>query len=109
MANEGEFIEARDPDGAQGNSLAALVKLGKSKNYELVCATELNGIFVDAKYFPLFGISDNSVRELRRDYPLVTYVFAGYDGTVFLGGNGGLPWHKMSYDSRKMQQVPRIF
>jgi hypothetical protein len=51
-----------------GASIQSLYELGKKKGYELVYATSQghNLIFVDGKYFPRFGITDNSPAKLYR-------------------------------------------
>src|SRR5262249_48200977 len=76
-----------------GASLASLVKLGKEKGYELICVLHINAFFVDSSYYPCFEIEDNSVATLRTDLSVVTYLFSGYDGTIFLAGHRKLPWH----------------
>jgi len=73
----------------------------------MVAATRLNAIFVDSKYFGLFGIKDNSVDAIRMVQPEVTYIFNGYDGTVFIRGCGRLHWHSIPYRDYRLQQVPR--
>jgi hypothetical protein len=51
-----------------GASIQSLYELGKKKGYELVYASSLglNLFFVDKKYFPRFGIQDNSPAALYR-------------------------------------------
>jgi hypothetical protein len=51
----------------------------------LIASTEWNGIFVDSKYFPLFGIADNSIWQMNQNYQFWTHVFQLYDGTVIVG------------------------
>ena len=103
----GEFVQARDMRAVQGNSLLSITKLAKSKGYELVAVTTLNAIFVDSKYFGLFGISDNSVRTMWTNESAITYLFCGYDGTVFVRGCGELPWQGIAYKESRMQQLPK--
>ncbi len=103
-----EFVQEADPTLNQGSSLLSLVALGKVKGYELVAVTLLNAIFVKAEYFPLFGISDNSPAKLREDQTLITHLFCGYDGTIFIKGNGRMLWHGMSYAGR-IRQLPAVF
>ena len=104
------FLERTTPLGA----LARIHKQRKldkkfqqSKGYELVCATKTNAIFVDAKYFGLFGIEDNSVNAIMTDESLVTHIFCGYDGTVFIRGCGMMPWQQIPYKESRLQQLPR--
>lgn len=107
IPNPVEFVQPADPRVTQGSSILSLDKLAREKGYELVAATRLNAIFVEARYFGLFGIADNSVDAIRTEQPLVTYVFNGYDGTVFVRGCGRLGWHGIPYNERRLQQVPR--
>lgn len=101
-----EFVQQRDMSITCGNSILSITKLAKTKGYELVAATS-NAIYVDAKYFDLFGIKDNSVEEIWTDRSALTYIFSGYDGTVFLRGLCELPWQKISYKESRIQQLPR--
>jgi hypothetical protein len=82
-------------------------KLARSKAYELVAVTQTNAIFVDSQYFALCNISDNSLEKMRPDESKVTYIFNGFDGTVFIRGSGKLAWHGIPYRESKLQQVPR--
>ncbi len=102
-----EFIQPRDPHVTQGSSLLSITKLGKSKGYELVAATTTNAIFVDSKYFDLFGISDNSPQAMMVDESFITQIFCGYDGTVFLAGCQMLPWQTIPYEQSRVQQLPK--
>lgn len=90
---EVHFVQPADPAINWGNSLVALVELGKKKDYELVGAVGVNAFFTGRKYYPLFGIEDNSVSALWTKRDCVTYIFCGYDGRVFLRGCQKLPWH----------------
>ena len=56
-----DFIQRADARVNQGASLCALKRLAKKKKYELICVTDLNAIFVDESYFPMFGIGNNSI------------------------------------------------
>lgn len=107
IANAVEFVQPRDPALNQGASLRSMDALARRKGYELVAVTTTNGIFVERKYFDRFGIRDNSVAALRTDESLVTHVFSGYDGTVFVRGYGKLVWHEVPYDESRLQQLPR--
>ncbi len=100
-----EFVQPKDPSVAQGASLLSLTKLGKSKGYELVATTRTNLILVDAKYFPRFEIDDNSPEALRRETSHVSYIFCGFDGTIFVAGNPVMNWHGTPYASR-IRQLP---
>ncbi len=102
-----DFVQAREPGLSQGSSLKALDRLARSKGYALVATTRLNAIFVEAGFFGLFGIADNSVERMRVDESAVTYIFNGYDGTVFVRGFGDLGWHRLPYRESRLQQLPR--
>lgn len=102
-----EFVQPRDMRIAQGSSLLSITKLTKSKGYELVIVIGANAIFVDLKYFDLFGIKDNSVKAMRLDESAVTHIFCGYDGTIFLRGCRMMPWQGIVYRENKVQQLPK--
>lgn len=102
-----EFVQPRDVRVAQGSSLLSISKLAKSKGYELVSATKTNAIFVDSKYFGLFGIRENSVEVMMTDMSLITHIFCGYDGTVFIRGCGIMPWQTIAYKESRVQQLPK--
>jgi len=107
IPNVVEFVQPRDMQVTQGSSILSIAKLAKSKGYELVAVTQANAIFVDSKYFGLFDIRDNSVEVMRTDESLVTHIFCGYDGTVFIRGCGRLPWQAISYKESRVQQLPK--
>ena len=52
-------------------------------------------------------IEDNTIAALRSDELSVTYIFNGYDGTVFIRGSGELGWHGIPYSQSKMQALPK--
>lgn len=104
-----DFVQPRDMDVHQGSSALALARLGKRKGYELVCLTRYNCFFVRSEDFDLFGIADNSVQALRADESLVTYIFNGFDGTIFVRGHGKVAWHDIPYRESSLQQIARPF
>jgi hypothetical protein len=93
---------------AQGSSLSALAKLGKTKDYELVAVTVANAFFVRSVYFPLFEIVDNRPEAIRTDRKLLTQLFIGYDGTLFIAGNRRLPWHAIDLRDEDVQRLPKF-
>ncbi|MFA5422265.1 MAG: hypothetical protein WC374_00210 [Phycisphaerae bacterium] len=101
-----EFVQPRDANITQGSSILSITKMAKTKGYELVSATKNNAIYVDAKYFELFGIEDNSIEQIRTDESVITHLFCGYDGTIFIRGFGKLPWHGIRIKESKMQVLP---
>jgi methyltransferase FkbM-like protein len=109
IPTEVDFVQPADMTVNQGSSIAAIVRLGRAKGYELVAVTTHNCLFVGADYFPAFGIRDNSVATLRTDLSMVTYIFNGMDGTVFIRGAGKLGWHNVPYREDKMQILSKTF
>lgn len=107
IPSEVEFIQPADFKVTQGSSLLSIDKLAKSKGYELVCVTTTNAVFVDSRYFGLFGIEDNSVSTMMTDRSSITYIFCGYDGTVFIRGCGLMPTQQISYKESRVQQLPK--
>jgi hypothetical protein len=104
-----DFVQPRDNAVAQGSSLAALDKLAKSKQYRLIHATLLNAIFVDEKYFPLFGIENSDPADFRADLSGVTQLFQTYDGQIHLVGNRKMLWHEgAAMLPARMQAIPRM-
>ncbi|UCC98534.1 MAG: FkbM family methyltransferase [Phycisphaerales bacterium] len=101
-----EFVQPADPRLCQGSSLLSIAKLARSRGYELVCTTKTNAIFVDSKFFGLFGIRDNSVETMMTDESMITHIFCGYDGTVFVRGCGMMPWQGIPYKDSRVQQLP---
>jgi hypothetical protein len=108
VPNAVDFVQPADMKINQGASLSSQAKLGKEKGYELVSVTEHNCIFVQAELFPLFGIADNSIAALRPNENMVTYVFNGFDGTVFVRGAGKLGWHNTPYRESRLQHLPKF-
>jgi hypothetical protein len=104
-----DFVQPPDLSVNQGASITALNRLAAQKGYELVAVTTHNCLFVRSEYFAAFGIEDNSVARLRADESMVTYIFNGFDGTVFIRGCGAVGWHGVPYREKRMQQVARVF
>jgi hypothetical protein len=101
-----DYVQPRSMPVQRGCSALALTRLGAAKGYQPVAITTNNVIFVDAAYFPLFRIEDNSVRALRTDRSLVTHIFYGYDGTVLTSGNDVIPWHQVRLSRGRLQHLP---
>jgi hypothetical protein len=102
------FVQPADPSLNQGSSLMALVELGKSKGYQLASVLQFNAFFVREDLFPRLEIGDNSPQTLRTDLSLITYLFHGYDGRIFLHGNSYLAWHGILIDEKRLQILPQI-
>lgn len=102
------FIQDNDFDLNHGNSLRALVELGKRKDYELIATTATNGFFVKSEYFDLFEIEDNSVRNMRDEQANATKIFQLYDGTLLVCGVTRLLWHDdIEIGIDELQILPR--
>jgi hypothetical protein len=108
IPNEVEFVQEPVTHLNYGCSVKALVKLAKTKGYELVSCTLNNAFFVDNQYFKKFEISDNSVDKLRTELSRVTYIFSGYDGTVFMRGFGKLDLHGLPFKEKNFQLLPKF-
>lgn len=91
-SNRFEYIQPADPNRNQSNSPLPIVKLGKKKGYELISVVGPNLLFVDAQYYGLFNIPDNSLAVMR-DEDEVTSVFLGFDGSLVIDGPADLRWH----------------
>jgi hypothetical protein len=102
-----EFVQPPDPRLQQGSSLLSITKLANLKGYELVCTTKTNAIYVKSEFFKLFGIKNNSVENMMTDESMITHIFCGYDGTVFIRGCGSIPWQGISYNESRVQQIPK--
>jgi hypothetical protein len=109
IPTEVDFFQPADGSIKQGSSLLAFTRLGRQKGYELVCVNHNTAFFVQSKYFPLFGISDNDPRALREDVVEITYLFTGFDGKIFLRGREELLNHRGIRILKRIRQLPRIF
>lgn len=106
IPNSIEFVQKAGPDIMQGASLAAITRLANDKGYELIATTTINALFVERDSAPLFGLPDHSPAALHTDTSMLTYLFHGYDGTVFVGGHASLIWHKLPITASRCQQLP---
>ncbi|NWF37231.1 FkbM family methyltransferase [Mariprofundus sp. KV] len=107
IPNDIVFIQDPNNDLNHGNSLHAMIELGKAKGYELICTTPWNGFFVPKEYFHLFEIEDNSIYRMYNDQPYGTKLFQLYDGTLLIGGNTQLIWHNIPIAADEIQVIPR--
>ncbi|MCB9847859.1 MAG: FkbM family methyltransferase [Phycisphaeraceae bacterium] len=106
IPNSIEFVQAADPRVMHGASLAALTGLARQRGYELIATTSINALYVERESYPQFGLIDNSLDALHTDTSMLTYLFHGYDGTVFVGGHARLIWHKLPIAASRCQQLP---
>jgi hypothetical protein len=91
-SNHFDFVQPADPNCNQSSSPAALIRLAKSKGYELICVIGANLLFVERQYYAAFHIPDNSL-EILRDEDEVTHLFLGFDGSLIVDGPAVLRWH----------------
>ncbi len=108
IPNAVEFVQVPDMRVTHGSSILSICKLAERKGYELIAVTQANAIFVDSLYYELFGIEDNSIAVMREDESNITYIFSGYDGTLFIRGYGRLRWHGIPISEHKIQQLPKF-
>jgi hypothetical protein len=110
LSNSALFVQKKSPEINHGSSPASLVELARRKGYELIAATALNLLFVNAEHYGIFGIPDNSLA-LMRDDSNVPQIFVGFDGHVFLSeanvlGSITLPWHQLKLKETDVQALP---
>lgn len=105
--NDVDFVQEEDGKLNQGNSLRALVRLGKEKGYELVATTINNAFLVKEEFFADLDIANNSIDMLRTESH-VSYIFNGYDGTIFIRGSKFIDLHNIYYDEKRMQIFPKM-
>jgi hypothetical protein len=109
MPPELDFVQPADLSLNIGNSLAAIVRLAKSKGYELTAVLGVNAFFVCAEFFPLMGVADNAIMALWTKRDCVTHLFSGYDGRLHLAGAKRLPWQfGIPMDEARLQVLPRF-
>jgi len=106
IPTEVTFVQRADPAVKQGSSLASIVDLATAKGYELVAVLSFNAFFVVSEFYRRFNIADNRPQVLREDLSAITYLFSGFDGTIYLRGLQELPWHRISLRESKMQHLP---
>ncbi len=102
-----EYIQAKDFGVNHGNSLLALVNLGKEKGYELVATTDCNGFFVKKEYFALFEIANNTIQEIWDTENEAPRIMQMYDGTLVLSSSFQMPWNGKVVDKLDLQVIPK--
>lgn len=100
IPNEIDWVQPKNPSTNWGCSLKALVRLAKSKDYELISVLHYSAFFVDKRYFHLFGIENNSPVTLRTNLNNVFSVWRGYDGSVHSYGLPD-PWTFTALDIKR--------
>ncbi len=103
-----EFIQEKDINVQQGNSILSMVKLAKKKGYELICINQENAFFVDRKYYHLFNLTNNDIITLKH-YKAPLQVFQLYDGTIVFEGAQCLFYLNIPIDfNAKFQILPKF-
>jgi hypothetical protein len=104
--NDVLFIQDLDPNVHQGCSLRALIELGKTKGYELICATVHNAFFVVQEEFARFNIEDNSIDAMYAP-AMDGRVFHCYDGTIYTIGMEQIIWKGVQIAPDTLQILPK--
>ena len=97
------YWDGRDYAGA---SLQSFYELGKRKGYELIyqMSDGGNAFFVDAQYYPLFGLEDNSPETLFRPATKWAKMLdsspQGRDGVPFDEDNRYLTWENLKIEKK---------
>lgn len=108
IPTECDFVQPANTEVNQGAGLKSLVELGKAKGYELASVLQFNAFFVRNDLFARLEIDDNSAQALRKDLSLLTYLFQGFDGHVFMCGNHRLVWHELDFQEDSVQILPTV-
>jgi hypothetical protein len=107
IPNGVDFVQDADVRTNQGASISSLVALAGTKGYQLVAATDFNAFFVPDELYARLGIESNDLDVLRTDKSWQSTVFFGYDGTMFLRGQG-LIWHRLPLPE-SIPMAPRAY
>lgn len=108
------YIPPQSDSIRHGASLAALVELAHTFDYELVETTLYNAFFVVRELYEQHLtdlVPDTSIEALHQ-VTMGTALYQLYDGTLKLHGCKKLLWHRLPLDEAQMQALPphqRIF
>ena len=105
IPNDIIFIQKKDILVNQGNSLLALIELGKEKGYELISVIGCNGIFILKEHYNKFNIIDNSIQYMNNDSG--KRIWNGYDGTIYTSNFNRLGWKKLDVPFEALQIIPK--
>jgi hypothetical protein len=108
MPNHVDFVQARDMSVQHGSSLAAMVRLGRQKGYELAAVTTSNAILARDDVFPSLGVTDNASDTLRPGHEHETSLLHLFDGTLALAGRTRHPWNGMELRDARVQILPAL-
>jgi hypothetical protein len=106
VPNDVFFVQDADTRFNHGNSLLAMIELGKQKGYSLVCANCWDAFFVADELYAAFNIPDNGIDAMHYYPETLTSLFQGYDGTLFTAGNRRLLWHNLGFAFDTIQLLP---
>jgi hypothetical protein len=106
IPNDVFFVQDPNRRLNHGNSLLAMIELGKQKGYSLVCANQWDAFFVLDALYGAFNISDNSIDAMHFYPEAQTSLFQGYDGTLFTAGNRRLLWANLEFAYDTIQLLP---
>lgn len=106
IPNDVAFVQEKNMTVNQGNSLLAMVLLGRKKGYELVGTTTFNAFFVKKEFYPAFRIANNDIFLMYNPGPFETKFFQLYDGTLVLNGCQSLVWHGIAIREEAIQVLP---
>jgi hypothetical protein len=102
------YVQPADFTIRHGNSARALCDLAAQKGYDLVAATDVNLIFVEAALsHAVIGDDQPTLGQLRSEDKHVSYVFAGYNGEILSTGPVKALWHGMQLGPKSLQVLPR--
>jgi hypothetical protein len=106
IPNDVYFVQDPDRRHNHGNSLLALIELGKEKGYSLICANGWDAFFVRDELYGAFNIPDNAIDAMHFYPEAHTSLFQGYDGTLFTAGNRRLLWCNRAFAFDALQLLP---
>ncbi len=113
IPNAVEFVQPRDVRVNQGSSPLSLLQLAKSKGYALAAVTTANLLLVRTDLLhAVIGpeVEPLTLEDLRDDSECVTYVFAGFDGTMlFSTPRVDFPWDNIAVDMTRVQPIPKFW
>lgn len=101
-----EFVQERKPGVYQGASLLSLVKMAKSKGYELVAATHCNGFFIRKDLYQILNVGENDIEKLWKSQKPAPRLFQLYDGTMVLTEEVPLYWGDGKIGRFDLQSLP---
>jgi hypothetical protein len=108
IPNDVEFVQARDVNVNQGNSLLALQKLGLEKGYRLLCCTDINAIFIYQDFTPCFPEQVDNLNVINPQTKYYTSLFQLYDGTLKISGCNRMIWRGIGISEKRLQILPAI-